>query len=117
MECPRCCQLARMTTRTVLGAGKTYRVYRCDLEGGCGHRFTTMEVLSPPLPHSGGRRFIKITAEDAAEIKALLLQGELSKQQIADLFMVSRPLVSRIAHGHLWRGIEPAPLEKIRLRA
>lgn len=107
-----------MSWKTVLGAGKTYRVYRCDLEGGCGHRFTTMEVLSPPLPHtSGGRRFIKITAEDAAEIKALLLQGELSKQEIADRYMVSRPLVSRIAHGHLWRGIQPAPLDKIRSRA
>lgn len=116
MECPRCDQLAHMTRKTVLGAGKTYRVYRCR-NGECGHRFTTMEVLSPPLPHSGGRRFIKITAEDAAEIKALLLQGQLTKQEIADLFMVSRPLVSRIAHGHLWRGIEPAPLEKVRSRA
>jgi hypothetical protein len=116
MQCPLCDQLARLCKKVELGGGQVYRVYRCQRDG-CGHRFTTMEEYQAATPGSGGFRSSKITAEDAAEIKALVLQGQLSKQEIANRYMVSRPLVSRIAHGHLWRGIQPAPLDKIRSRA
>lgn len=114
MECPECQKLARLRSKSELGAGQVYRIYRCE-QPECGHRFTTVEQYQGP-PAWGGRRMKKLTPEDAAEIKALLRHGKLTNQAIAELYNVSGPLISRIANGWLWRGIKPVPIEDIRPR-
>jgi HNH endonuclease len=50
-----------------------------------------------------------ITEAQAAEIKYLALEGQLSQQEIADLYGVVSTTVTRIKSGELWRWVPNAP--------
>ena len=44
----------------------------------------------------------KLTETDVIEIKRMLAYGGLTQQWLADLYKVSRPLISNISSGKLW---------------
>lgn len=111
MQCPECGVLARLRRKTEVGQGLVNRIYRCQ-SPSCGYRFTTVEQVAGPTAW-GGSRPVKITAEDAAEIKALLGVKVLSQREIAEAYGVSTALVSRIAIGQLWRAVEPLPFDQL----
>lgn len=111
MRCPECGVLARLRRKTELGQGRVERIYRCQ-SPSCGYRFTTIEEVAGPTAW-GGPRPVKITAEDVAEIKALLGVQVLSQQEIATAYGVTQGLISRIALGEMWRGVKPLPFDQL----
>lgn len=50
----------------------------------------------------------KITNEQAREIKRLLAEGKLTQPQIADIFGVSRGIVTKINVGQTWKHLDAA---------
>jgi hypothetical protein len=111
MRCPKCGVLARLRRKTEVGQGLVNRIYRCQ-GPSCGYRFTTVEQVAGPTAW-GGSRPVKLTAEDVAEIKALLGVKVLSQQEIAKAYGVTQKLISKIALGDMWRAVKPLPFDQL----
>lgn len=55
-----------------------------------------------------------LTEKTAAEVKRLLLIGDMTQQEIADEYGTSREVISAIKQGLNWRYVAPAPEQELR---
>jgi hypothetical protein len=51
------------------------------------------------------KRGVKLNVDDVVEIKRLILKNELTNQEIADIYDVSRTVISRIKSGKRWSNV------------
>ena len=99
------CLICGSTTKIVKvkqGVLQVARRRRC-LNPECGHLATTIEYYQEYSPVDLRVKISKLTTADVAEIKTLLIQGNHTYQEIADMFEVSKA-----ATGKSWPMIRPS---------
>lgn len=106
------CLICGSTTKIIKvkqGVLQVARRRRC-LNPECGHLATTVEYYQEYSPVDLRVKISKLTTADVADIKTLLIQGELTYQEIADRYEVSKAQIHKIATGKSWPMIRPSIL-------
>jgi len=93
-------------------------MHKCDNPGCvnpdhleiCTHAMNMADRIAKGRARESQRKRtdLKLTSESAAQVKRLLLRGELSQRAIARLFGVTETSIRHIKSGRLWADVEPA---------
>jgi uncharacterized membrane protein len=108
MECAVCGSSTKVT-QCKHGTLQVVRRRKC-LNPECGVVATTVEYYQSYSPIDIRVKISKLSVEDVADIKTMLIEGKKTYKKIAEIYDVSVPLIHKIATGKSWPMVRPSCL-------